>query len=184
MRKREGNGVATDNDVVMAVDPVSKVLGSPRGTAQQRKARAERERRRMAETVGQMTDKLQLDNIDVVTDTSTLSGRKAKAKGWFDPKTGRIVVVLPNHASAMDVAQTVLHEAVAHYGLRRLFGDHFDTFLDTVWLSAEGDVKQRILNLAQRNGWNFRTATEEYLASLAEDTEFDNMNASWWNKIK
>ena len=35
---REGNGVATDNDVVMAVDPISKVLGSPRGTAQQRKA--------------------------------------------------------------------------------------------------------------------------------------------------
>ena len=153
-------------------------------TAQQRKARAERERRRMAETVGQMVEKLQLDNVDVVTDTSTLSGRKAKAKGWYDPKTGRIVVVLPNHSSAMDVAQTVLHEAVAHYGLRRLFGDHFDSFLDTVWLSAKGDVKQRILNLAQRNGWNFRTATEEYLASLAEDTEFDNMNASWWNKIK
>lgn len=184
LNTREGNGVATDNDVVMAVDPVSKVLGSPRGTAQQRKARAERERRRMAETVGQMVEKLQLDNVDVVTDTSTLSGRKAKAKGWYDPKTGRIVVVLPNHASAMDVAQTVLHEAVAHYGLRRLFGDHFDSFLDTVWLSAEGDVKQRILNLAQRNGWNFRTATEEYLASLAEDTEFDNINASWWNKIK
>lgn len=184
LNTREGNGVATDNDVVMAVDPVSKVLGSPRGTTQQRKARAERERRRMAETVGQMVEKLQLDNVDVVTDTSTLSGRKAKAKGWYDPKTGRIVVVLPNHSSSMDVAQTVLHEAVAHYGLRRLFGDHFDSFLDTVWLSAEGDVKQRILNLAQRNGWDFRTATEEYLASLAEDTEFDNMNASWWNKIK
>ena len=38
LNTREGNGVATDNDVVMAVDPVSKVLGSPRGTAQQRKA--------------------------------------------------------------------------------------------------------------------------------------------------
>ena len=38
IRKREGNGVVTDSDVVMAVDPVSKVLGSPRGTAQQRKA--------------------------------------------------------------------------------------------------------------------------------------------------
>ncbi|MGN0232565.1 MAG: hypothetical protein ACI4A8_10215, partial [Muribaculaceae bacterium] len=58
--------------------PVSKVLGTPRGTAQQRKARAERERRRMAETVGQMVEKLQLDNVDVITDTSTLSGRKAK----------------------------------------------------------------------------------------------------------
>ena len=34
LNTREGNGVATDNDVVMAVDPVSKVLGSPRGTAQ------------------------------------------------------------------------------------------------------------------------------------------------------
>ena len=38
LNTREGNGVATDNDVVLAVDPVSKVLGSPRGTAQQRKA--------------------------------------------------------------------------------------------------------------------------------------------------
>ena len=38
LNTREGNGVATDNDVVMAVDPVSKVLGSPRDTAQQRKA--------------------------------------------------------------------------------------------------------------------------------------------------
>lgn len=31
---RQGNGIATDNDVVMAVDPVSRVLGTPRSTAQ------------------------------------------------------------------------------------------------------------------------------------------------------
>ena len=42
LNTREGNGVATDNDVVLAVDPVSKVLGSPRGNATQVKSPPER----------------------------------------------------------------------------------------------------------------------------------------------
>ncbi|MCS3026111.1 hypothetical protein NXW75_25005 [Bacteroides xylanisolvens] len=65
-----------------------------------------------------------------------------------------------------------------------LFGEHFDTFLDNVFNNADENIRKRIVDMAAKNGWNFRKATEEYLASLAEQTEFENINASWWRQIK
>ena len=50
-----------------------------------------------------------------------LEGKEATAKGWYDTRTGQIHVVLSNNADAADVTQTILHEAVAHHGLRELF---------------------------------------------------------------
>ena len=145
---------------------------------------AERERQRMTQRVQELAEKLHLDNVDIVTDASTLQGRRAKAKGFYSRGTGRITIVIPNHTSVYDVEQTLLHEAVAHYGLRQLFGEHFDTFLDNVSQNADKDVRRRITELARERNWYFRTATEEYLASLAENTNFDNTDASWWQKIK
>lgn len=181
---RLGNGALTDDDLAIANDPVSKLQGKSTRTARQRKAFAERERRHMVERVQELADTLHLDNVDIVTDASTLQGRRAKAKGFYSRGTGRITIVIPNHTSVYDVEQTLLHEAVAHYGLRQLFGEHFDTFLDNVFQNADEDVRRRIVELAGRRGWDFRTATEEYLASLAENTNFDNTDASWWQKIK
>ena len=106
-------------------------------------------------------------------------------KGWYDPRTGEIVLYLPNATSAEDAVRTVLHEGVAHYGLRRMFGRHFDTFLDNVFRNASEEVRRRIVELSRKHGWNFRTATEEYLAGLAERTEFENARqTSWWQKVK
>ena len=181
---RSGNGVLSDDDLSLANDPVSKLLGKSTRTAAQRRAFAERERQRMTQRVQELAEKLHLDNVDIVTDASTLQGRRAKAKGFYSRSTGRITIVIPNHASVYDVEQTLLHEAVAHYGLRELFGEHFDTFLDNVFQNADEDVRRRIVELAGRRGWDFRTATEEYLASLAENTNFENTDASWWQKIK
>ena len=114
-----------------------------------------------------------------------LTGRRAKAKGWYDKETGKITVVLGNHASPGDAVMTVIHEGVAHYGLRKLFGGHFDTFLDNVFLNADEEVRRAIVQMAAKHGWNFRTATEEYLANLAEDTDFERaMQQGWWQRIK
>lgn len=181
---RIGNGALTDDDLSIANDPVSKLTGKSSRTARQRRTFAERERERMVERVQELTEKLHLDNVDIVTDASTLQGRQAKAKGFFSRSTGRITIVIPNHTSVSDAEQTLLHEAVAHYGLRKLFGEHFDTFLDNVIQNAEQDVRRRIVELSKKHGWDFLTATEEYLASLAENTNFKNINASWWGKIK
>ena len=181
---RSGNGTLTDDDLSIANDPVSKLLGKSTRTARQRKAFAERERGRMVERVRELAETLHLDNVDIVTDASTLQGNRTKAKGFYSRSTGRITIVIPNQTSVFDAEQTLLHEAVAHYGLRELFGEHFDTFLDNVFQNADTEVRRHIVELAERRGWDFRTATEEYLASLAENTNFENVNASWWSKIK
>ena len=181
---RVGNGALDDDGLSMANDPRARLSGKPTRTARQRREFAERERRRMAERVSALAEKLHLGNVEIVTDASTLQGKRKEAKGFYSRSTGKITIVVPNHASAFDAEQTLLHEAVGHYGLRRLFGDHFDTFLDNVYQNADEDVRHRIAGLSAKHGWDFRTATEEYLASLAEDTDFENVNASWWQKIK
>ena len=182
--KREGGGAYTDDEVSYETDPVAKLLGQSRRTAKQRREFAQRERQRMAERVEILAEKLHLDNVEIVTDASVLDGKKQRAKGFYSKSTGKITIVIPNHTSAFDVEQTLLHEAVAHYGLRQLFGEHFDTFLDNVFNNADENIRKRIVDMAAKNGWNFRKATEEYLASLAEQTEFENINASWWRQIK
>lgn len=181
---REGVGSYTDDELALESDPVSKALGKPKGTRKQRREFAQRERQRMAERVERLAKKLHLDNVEVVTDASTLEGKKQRAKGFYTKSTGKITIVIPNHSSAFDVEQTLLHEAVAHYGLRQLFGEHFETFLDNVFNNADEAIRQRIVALAAKNGWDFHKATEEYLAMLAENTEFENTNASWWRQIK
>ena len=181
---RNGIGTYTDDEVSYENDPVAKLLGQSRRTAKQRREFARRERQRMAERVESLAEKLHLDNVEVVTDASVLDGKKQRAKGFYSKSTGKITIVIPNHTSTFDVEQTLLHEAVAHYGLRQLFGEHFDTFLDNVFNNADENIRRRIVDMAAKNGWDFHKATEEYLASLAEDTEFENINASWWQQIK
>ena len=182
--QRKGDGAYTDDEVSFENDPISKVLGKPRFTRKQRREFAERERQRMVARVENLAKKLNLDNVEIITDASTLEGKKQRAKGFYTKSTGKITIVIPNHSSTFDVEQTLLHEAVAHYGLRQLFGEHFDTFLDNVFNNADEAIRQRIVALAAKNGWDFHKATEEYLAMLAENTEFENTNASWWRQIK
>ena len=125
------------------------------------------------------TENLNLGGRVVVHESAEgLEGKEATAKGWYDTKTGQIHVVLSNNADAADVTQTILHEAVAHHGLRELFGHNvMDAFLDSVLATASQEVKDAINELRRGKGWNFRPATEEYLAGLAERTDFERMTA-------
>ena len=112
--------------------------------------------------------------VEVVTSTDGLTGRQAKAKGWYDVRTGRVTIVLPNNKNAADVRETVFHEVVAHKGLRNLVGEeHFNTFLDNVYNNAEEGIKQTIDEMAEKKyDGDKRKATEEYMAHLAEDGEY------------
>lgn len=142
-------------------------------------------RREMSDRLQEISKKLHLDNVEIVTTTNGLDGKKARAKGFYTKSTGKITIVLPNNRNIDDAMQTLLHEAVAHYGLRQMFGKHFDTFLDNVFNNASEDVRQKIVDLSKKYGWDFRKATEEYLAGLAERTDFENARKTgWWQKIK
>ena len=158
--------------------------GKPTKKEQAKAAFIERETRRAVESVSDVARQLGLD-VEVKTDTEGLTGRRARAKGWYDTKTGKIVIILPNHTSGQDVMRTILHEGVAHHGLRELFGEDFDTFLENVYNNASKEIREAINRLAAKNDWDFKVATEEYLAGMAEDTNFDRAEyQSWWGKIK
>lgn len=181
---REGKGELSDDMLSYLNDPMAQMMGKPRGTKKQRAQFAERERGRMQAHAEKLVERLHLSNVEIVTDASQLEGKQRTAKGFYNKRTGKITIVLPNHASTADVEQTLLHEAVAHYGLRQLFGEHFDDFLDMVYRNAEEGIRRKIAEASAKHGWNVRTATEEYLADLAERTDFENTSPTWWAKIK
>lgn len=179
------------SDVQSELDSITN--GTHRVTASSERDQAERSRemyiedkvQEMRTAVTDAAAKMNLVNVEVITSADELTEQKRRAKGWFDTKTKKITIVLSNHTSVEDAIKTLMHEAVAHYGLRMLFGDNFDTFLDNVYKTVPNDIARKIVQLAMRNGWNIRTATEEYLASLAEETDFENAKTKGWlQKIK
>lgn len=105
-----------------------------------------------------------------------------RIQGFYDTRTGEIVVYAPNAVDAEDAIRTVLHEGVAHYGLRRLVGEErMDDFLDDIFTNASKEVRQRIIDTLPKYGYNSRIATEEYMARMAEKGVDD---VSFWDRIK
>jgi len=135
----------------------------------------------------QIVDELTREMVDELMPNASeeVKEKALKAKGWFNEKTGKIVIAIGNHRNAEDVMQTILHEGVAHYGLRKLFGENFNTFLDNVYASADASVRKRIDVLQENKGYGRREAVEEYLAGLAEVTDFESVvSRTWWEKVK
>jgi hypothetical protein len=138
----------------------------------------------MAEALG--------EDVRVIHDTAEIEGRNESetsrmrgAKGWYDPKTGQVVVVLPNAESADDVEATILHEVVGHKGLLELVGkDQFGKFLDEVFEGANEAVRNGIVERSKRYGWNTRLATEEYIAELAEQGFKDLEARDLWHVVR
>ena len=104
-------------------------------------------------------------------------------KGYYNTRTGEIVICTENASSIADAVQTILHEAVAHKGLRQLMGDRFNEFIDRVYNSLNEETKAKVDALA-RDHYNGNTAVamEEYMATLAESEDFEK--TSVWESIK
>jgi hypothetical protein len=111
-----------------------------------------------------------------------------KCKGWYDPVTKRVVVVGENHRSLDDVRATVYHEVLGHMNLRDYFKDkeQLKRFLTEIYSHTEADVRQRIAEMAVKNGYDIPLAVEEYMAKLAEKgfDKFTPEEQGLWQHIK
>ena len=126
-----------------------------------------------------------VEDLGELEDIDGLPAKAMSSKGWYNTRTGEVVVVLPNHADEEDVARTVLHEVVGHKGIRAVVGDRsFEGFLDKVYKGATPEVRKDIIERSKRYGWNVRVSTEEYIAELAERGFADREDQGMWNKIK
>ena len=147
--------------------------------------------------------------VRIVGDVSQISPseknytRKLTSQGWYDQTTGEIVIVAPNHGSIRDAQRTLLHEAVAHYGLPAMLGrENFDKLCDQVWDSMTDreravfgayidekidDKSYNSLTEEEKERYaandfsGKRAAADEYLAHFAEE---GITNPSLWSKIK
>lgn len=139
---------------------------------------------KLAESLGEKV-RIIRDVNEIENQNEKVQESQRKSKGWFNTGTGEIVVVLPNATGIEDVQATILHEAVGHKGLRELVGDdRFDDFLDKVYAAATKATRLEIVGLARRNHWDFRLATEEYVAGLAENGFAGRENRTLFEKIK
>ena len=124
-----------------------------------------------------------ITSVDQIKDNSVRSAieKGRKVKGWYSLSDNKVYVYLPNATSMEDVNQTILHEGVAHYGLRQLVGeDRMDDFLDDVFANVTDEVRKKIIDTLPRYGYNSRIAIEEYMARMAEN----GVDVSVWQRIK
>ena len=171
-------------------------------------AEASHDREAMRNKAVQLSDKLHTpikiveDVKDITHSNAEVERRKRNSKGWYDVRTGEVVVVLPNNRDVEDVAATVMHETVAHKGLRELVGEeHYDEFLDEVYEHLRGDLKQGIdaeagrafVDDSTKNGeraksyeQHRRTAVDELFGDMAEKPfeEFSEGERTLWQKLK
>ena len=171
-------------------------------------AEASHDREAMRNEAVQLSDKLHTpikiveDVKDITHSNAEVERRKRNSKGWYDVRTGEVVVVLPNNSDVEDVAATVMHETVAHKGLRELVGEeHYDEFLDEVYEHLRGDLKQRVdaeagrafVDDSTKNGeraksyeQHRRTAVDELFGDMAEKPfeEFSEGERTLWQKLK
>lgn len=141
--------------------------------------------------------------VRIVTDTNELTNayaerqaRMRKSKGFYDPATGEVVVVIPNNANVEDVAETVFHEVVAHKGLREIIGDeNYDAFCDEVYDHLKDDLKKQIDEESTRRfmgepGKDYqhhrRVAVDELFGRMAEKgfEYFTKAERGIWAKLK
>jgi|GEM_PF-1351429 N12 class adenine-specific DNA methylase len=122
--------------------------------------------------------------IRIVTDVNELTHENPEIqaamrrhKGFYDVRTGEVVVVVPNNADVEDVAESVFHEVVAHKGLREMIGeDNYDAFCDEIYDHLEDELKQKIDEETTRRFMNDPAKGHDYHRRVAVDEMFGRMS--------
>lgn len=136
------------------------------------------------------------DPKELTSDNAERQARMRRSKGFYDPATGKVVVVLPNNANVEDVAETVFHEVVAHKGLREMLGDeNYDAFCDEVYDHLKDDLKEEVDRETTRRferepekGYEHhrRVSVDEMFGRMAEKgfEDFTKAERGIWAKLK
>ena len=131
--------------------------------------------------------------VNIVTSVEEVTNKQAKAAveegkpvtGWYDEATGEVHLYMPNIHDSYTAEKTIWHETVGHKGMRELFGDKFDKFLDSVWYDLDrpenAKLKELVMDELKKNPFDYRNAIEEGVARLAEEGKGE---PGFWRNIK
>lgn len=116
-------------------NPARRALYTRRDTAD----RALREMNLGSSTVTYITSPDQIP--DPAAKAAVMAG--ANVAGWYSPASDTVYIYIPNVTTLNDTRKTILHELVAHKGLRSLLGRDFDTLCDNVWEAMDDTSRRR-----------------------------------------
>lgn len=129
-----------------------------------------------------------LQSVEEVTNAEAKARleKGEKVEGWYDERTGEVVLYMPNVHDSYTAEKTVWHEIVGHKGMRELFGnDNYDKFLDDIYFNLDkpeyADLKKLVMKELQYNPFNYRNAIEEAIARMAEEGHGEQ---GLWNNLK
>ena len=160
-------------------------------------AEMEREATSLAHSMGE--EVVVVHNEEELVDILGEDGaRQARgAKGFYLPKSGKVVIILSNNTDVADVLETIFHEFVGHKGLLEYVGkEEFTAFIDRVHKGLPSKALSEVHREArtiynERKGTSravsyqdaIREATEEYIARVSEKGFSDRESRSTWQKI-
>lgn len=130
-------------------------------------------------------------HVNVVTSVDQVTNEEASKairegrniKGWFDERSGEIVLYMPNITDIHDAERTVAHEVIGHYGMRQLLGDKaFKSYMRTLAFDLKDEKLSEYMreNMA-RNGFDIYRTIDEFLAEAAEN---GHGNLTMWQRVK
>ena len=129
-----------------------------------------------------------LQSVEDVTDAEAKARleKGEKVEGWYDDRTGEVVLYMPNVHDSYTAEKTVWHEIVGHKGMRELFGNgNYDKFLDDIYFNLDkpeyADLKKLVVKELQYNPFGYRNAIEEAIARMAEEGHGEH---GLWNNLK
>lgn len=112
-------------------------------------------------------------------------GDRNGEKGSYTEGSDSVTINIASAESIADALDTLLHEAVGHYGLRELFGGEkaLQNFINEMLDNAPAEIRDKIQALADEYGWDMNYAAEEYLAELAVSANRSRAEHSLWRRI-
>lgn len=145
------------------------------------------------ERVNTWSDKLgiKINIIDNYRDVQNKDARANIAKGnktfgWFEQSTGEIFIYVPDYlnyrteTALKEVEKTILHEGIAHKGMREMLGEErYGELCDKVWNEVMTEKQRKEFIKYPGVKGNTRAAADEFIASVSENVKQDTV----WDKI-
>ena len=147
----------------------------------------------VAEHVAKVAEKTggkveQVNSIEEITNEKVKAdiAKGKKVQGWYDEKTGKVYLYMPNIHDRYTAERVVWHETVGHKGMRGLLGDEgFKQYMQSLWYDLDNPVnaelRQYVRDRMAKDHLSMYDAIEEF---IAESAEKGKGSAGFWNNVK
>jgi hypothetical protein len=130
----------------------------------------------------------QVNSIEEITNEKVKAdiAKGKKVQGWYDEKTGKVYLFMPNIHDRYTAERVVWHETVGHKGMRGLLGDEgFKQYMQSLWYDLDNPVnaelRQYVRDRMAKDHLSMYDAIEEF---IAESAEKGKGSAGFWNNVK